>query len=167
VSSVLRWALVFVVLAVRPLGPACGRADEFQCEEAAQHLSNCCGASLPLHCTYEREVNVDSTGCGVSRTTVSTTTTIEVDLQPAVAACLLGRSCEEIRSSGACTASGWLLPAKCSTKTGTCLSDPSTGMISTTDCTQTIECNSPTQTGICASYRQNEACDALRKLTCD
>jgi hypothetical protein len=68
---------------------ACGiPRDEFDCENAAARLVHCCGGEFPhFRCNY-----VDG-GCGGNSL---------YPLDPGESACILGASCDDLRSSGVC-----------------------------------------------------------------
>jgi hypothetical protein len=67
------------------------REDEFDCESAVAHLSDCCpqfNAQL-VDCTYQAPQ-----ACGA---------TVYPDLGVAQSNCIRGESCETLRASGVCT----------------------------------------------------------------
>lgn len=165
ISRLIRWTILLAFVSSQPLRPSCGRSDEFQCEEAAQHLKNCCSGRVVVNCQYMHNVETASTGCQTSKTT---TTTREVDFNPELSACLLSRSCDEILDSGVCSVPFWMLPSQCTTGIGKCVTEknPFDSSVSHTTCDEYVTCSSPPQRGLCTSHRPKEACDAMEKLSC-
>jgi hypothetical protein len=169
-ARLLRWMPLLAMLAFQPLRPSCGRADEFQCEEVAQYLLGCCGKLVVINCQYQHEVTtatIGASGCETKSTRTSSTT-VEVDIKPQVSACLLGRSCEDILASGICSVSSWVLPSQCTKRTGTCHTYSSHPIenFPVPTCDEFVTCGSPPQAGLCTDYRPKAACDALEKLSC-
>lgn len=168
-AYLLRCMPLLALLAFQPLRPSCGRADEFQCEESAKYLSNCCGKPVSLYCQYRHDVStqtIKSGGCDADSVR-TTTTTVEVDVNPQISACLLGRTCDEIRASGACSVNPWLLSSQCTTRTGACHTYTYIdGYRGSTSCDEYVTCGAPPQSGLCTDYRPKDACDALEKLSC-
>lgn len=81
-------ALAAVALAVTSL--RCGiRDDELMCEEAASHLETCCAGFVPTAHDCSRW-----TACGKTH---------EPDLDLDTSSCIIGKSCDELASSGVCT----------------------------------------------------------------
>jgi hypothetical protein len=79
-------ALVLLLLVVRCNGGI--QEDDLECQEAASQLQNCCPGFNPksLVCTYSTAI------CG----------TIEPDFSLEVSQCIIGESCEALRSTGVC-----------------------------------------------------------------
>lgn len=163
---------LLAMLLFSPLRPSCGQADEFQCEEASQYIYNCCGKYSSVNCINKKEItttSIASDGCD-SKATRTQTTIIQVDMNISLSACILGRTCEEIVASGACSVSSWQLPSSCTTKQGACQTYD-TGVFehrTTTSCDEIVTCSAPSQSRPCTSAsRPQVACDALQKLSCE
>jgi hypothetical protein len=122
-----RWVLLFVLFGTTPSGPFCIREDEVLCEEASSHLAQCCGHTPQMHC-------IEDQACG---------TATYPDLAPITARCLMERSCDELRRSGACQLTAWSDKVSCRIESGNC--PPTTA---------------------CDTYRPADACAVLEVLSC-
>lgn len=163
----LRWALLFVLMAVRPLGPFCGRVDDLDCELAAQHLTDCCHLTSPLRCTYRADTQSNSQPEGCHTRTTINTNHIADDLLPDVALCVRNTSCEDLVRAGACSIAAWLLPADCDTTNETTTNNCGIEFEHyQCDTVTTTICNTRPQFGACSTYRPQDACDALQRISC-
>jgi hypothetical protein len=87
-----RMRKVLKIAALALLFVRCGniRHDELACEEAAQHLVDCCGQMVTQHldCVYRPGCEGDDK---------------PPELSIQASQCLFGSTCEELRLAGACT----------------------------------------------------------------
>lgn len=142
-------------------GPTgCGRSVEYECEEAANQLENCCQASTTVRCLYNDKADKLAEGCNKTPTYRQT----ETDLQPDVALCIRQKSCEELRAVGACSIKSWYLPEKCSTGSECTCTDIQSRCCEWTTITR---CSTPLQSGACIFYRPADACTVLALLNCE
>lgn len=148
-------------LCIEPGPTGCGTSDEFECEEAAKHLENCCQKSTLLRCRYVDHTDVETHGCNKTVTHHHT----DIDFQLKVSLCVRNASCDDLRIAGACDTGYWYEGEICTTPDTECtdydgLSESCGGF------TTTVSCTTPKQSGSCSSYRPLQACTALSRLSC-
>lgn len=148
-------------LCVHPSPAGCGNSDEFECEEAATHVENCCQYSTSLRCDYVDSSETTSDGC----TTYKKYRHIDIDLQPYSSRCVRQASCDDLRAAGACGLRSWYQQETCSesrqcTGGGGLSSSCGSWLV-------TSVCKTPSQSGPCISYRPPDACEVLARLACE
>ena len=154
----LRLCGICLLLCVRVNLGGCSDASEseFACEEAAQHISSCCGRLGVSKCELISESS-SSQGCSgdsIYRRHV------DPELLTETAQCVRGATCEAIADAGICAVSSFLNPEVCTT-TSICHGD-GLGRI----CDISTNCATPSQQGDCTTYRPAAACTALQNLFC-
>lgn len=88
--DILRWLSFSALLIFLNTQRSCIRSDEFECEEAAQHIADCCGSKTQLKCIYEHGSGGD---CGH---------TILPDLDEDTSRCMRALPCAAVKAAGAC-----------------------------------------------------------------
>ena len=148
-------------LCVHPSPAGCGNSAEYECEEAATHLENCCQSSTSLHCDYVDSSDTTTNGCS----TFKKIRHIDIDLQPYSARCVRHTSCDDLRAAGACGIRSWYQLETCS-ETRECTAAGGLGSTCGHYIVTTI-CSTPDQSGPCTSYRPPDACAVLARLSCE
>lgn len=160
----LRFGGLLLLLCIRSQALGCGQPTEFECEELAQHLIDCCGHAVGLKCevVYEKRVSYSAgPGCGAGNSI--DIRSVAPDVSGDAALCLRRASCEALQQAGACRISSWLGPIQCSSKTA---SDSAPFPYSGSSTYWVTECSTPRQTGRCETYRPVPTCQVFSSVDC-